>query len=53
MCGRGRGKGTMFGAGMFLIGMAVGILISMVVPYGAIVFLLAVIMLALGCVFLK
>ena len=30
MCGRGRGKGVLYGVGMLLIGMAAGILISMI-----------------------
>ena len=53
MCGRGRGKGVLYGVGMLLIGMAAGILISMVIPYSVIVFLLAFILLILGFLLVK
>ena len=53
MCGRGRGKGVLYGVGMLLIGMAAGILISTVIPYSVIVFLLAFILLILGFLLVK
>ena len=53
MCGRGRGTGVLYGVGMLLIGMAAGILISMVIPYSVIVFLLAFILLILGFLLVK